>query len=145
MKSLTVCLFALTLISSTACSKKTTPASSASPAEPTASTSSVKSDSSIQDNYRFVVSFYSIGEGTEREQINNFEIFILDYGKKFNTTLAYEKSHWGREGEVNYCLRLSEIGISEQQTFIDEARKLLSSAKLVHFSEHTACGGRRKK
>src|SRR5207253_1935535 len=47
-----------------------------------------KKDSLNKNTYRFVVLFYSIGEGTEGEQIRRFEQFISEYGKKKNKKIV---------------------------------------------------------
>lgn len=139
MKSLAACFFALIIFSFAACSKKVIVNTEKPPTS--SSTLPLKIDSIVEENYRFIVTFYSIGSGTEHEQINILEKFLADYNR---ITVKYEKSFWGREGEVNYCMHLSEIAGAEQQKFIEGAKDALKSAKWVHFSENTLCGGRRK-
>ena len=139
MKFPITCLLALMIFSFPACSKK----ASVSTEKPAASSTPLplKTDSTVDENYRFIVSFYSIGSGTEREQINILEKFLAGY---IPAGIKYEKSFWGREGEVNYCMKLSEIIDADQKKFIDSAKEALKSAKWVHFSEYAVCGGRRR-
>lgn len=144
MKTLSSCLIILIIFSFPACSKKTTVLKET----PVASTTielPVKMDSTTKVNYRFIVTFYSIGSGTEHDQINRLEKFITDYSLKSGASIAYEKSIWGREGEINYCMQLSEISIADQQKFMASIKEELKSAKWVRFSENTPCGGRRIK
>jgi hypothetical protein len=130
------------IVCSSACSKKT--AATAVTEQKTIAPVSPVTDSVTADIYRLVVSFYSIGEGTERNQIQLFEKFISDYRMKMHNAIAFEKSYWGREGEVNYCLKLTEFPVPEQPKFIDEVKKLLQDAKHVHFSENTGCSRKRR-
>ncbi len=87
------------------------------------------------DTYRLVVSFYSIGEGSDYKTKEEFEKFLTGYGKK----IAFEPAMWGREGEVDYCLKLNELSAPEQVDFVRKAKELLSKSKLVHVDENAKC------
>lgn len=87
------------------------------------------------DVYRLWVSFYSAGEGIDLATIEQFKKFIDSQAKK----IAYEETSWGREGEVDYCLKLSELNSAEQADFIKNAKELLSKSKLVHVEENKKC------
>ena len=87
------------------------------------------------DSYRIAVSFYSIGEGIDNKTKAEFENFLNTYPKK----IAFEPTHWGREGEIDYCLKLSELSASEQADFVKKAKELLSKSKLVHVDENAKC------
>lgn len=91
--------------------------------------------SAVEDIYRLVVSFYSIGEGTDYKTKEEFEKFLLGYKKK----IAFEPALWGREGEVDYCLKINELTPEEQIDFIRKAKELLSKSKLVHVDENAKC------
>ncbi len=145
MKTLSIVIIALTVFGCSACSKKTIPVAENKKTDSSVTQLPAKVDSSAEIKYRFIVTFYSIGSGTERDQIVMFEKFVTDYGQKSKTTIAYEKSNWGREGEVNYCMKLAEIAAEDQQKFIGEAKEILKSAKWVRFSENTPCGGRKRR
>lgn len=92
-------------------------------------------NNSVQEIYRLSVSFYSIGAGTDGEAIGKFTKFLEEYKPK----VAHEISRWGREGEVNFCFRLSELKPKEQEKFVAEVKKLLASCQLVHIEENRTC------
>ena len=87
------------------------------------------------ERYRLVVSFFSIGEGIDGKTKAEFENFLNNYPKKIN----YHPSHWGREGETDYCLLLSELSSEEQASFISQAKELLSNSNKIHISENSEC------
>lgn len=87
------------------------------------------------ETYRLVVSFYSKGEGIDGK-INEAFVKFLDSNSK---KIAYESTHWGREGEIDYCLKLSELSPSEQDEFVKKAKDLLAKSLLVHIDESVEC------
>jgi hypothetical protein len=90
-------------------------------------------------NPRLVVSFYSICCGIDHEARERLDKFIGQYEKTKRRQLAKSTVNWGREGEIDYCLPLSEISAREQRSFISKVRSLLKSSKLVHIEENVAC------
>ncbi len=100
----------------------------------TASNVSLKSD---VENYRLVLEFYSIGAGIDGAAINKFQTFLDNHPKK----PIYDKMRWGREGECDYCLKLSELSKKQQGEFVIEVKKLLTSSQLVHIEENKPCKG----
>ncbi len=88
---------------------------------------------------RLVVSFYSICCGIDNEAKESFDKFIKQYEKTKRKKLAKAESHWGREGEIDYCFQLSELSRSEKKKFISKVRMLLKSSKLVHINENATC------
>jgi len=90
-------------------------------------------------NPRLVVSFYSICCGIDHEAQERLDKFIRQYEKTKRRQLAKTTVNWGREGEVDYCLPLSEISARDQRSFIAKVRTLLKSSKLVHIEENVAC------
>lgn len=84
---------------------------------------------------RYVVSFYSIGEGIDGKVKDAFVKFLESYPKK----IAYTPAHWGREGEIDYCLALNELSGAEQTEFIKKANEILSKSRLVHTQENAKC------
>jgi len=87
------------------------------------------------ENMRFVVSFYSIGEGIDIKAKDEFVNLLNTNSKK----ISYEPKNWGREGEVDYCLSLKELSASEQTEFINRANAILNRSKLVHKKENSNC------
>ena len=96
-------------------------------------------DSTKEENYRLIVSFYSIGSGAEHDFIEKFEVSIGDFSQEVHKNIDYEKASWGREGETDFCLRLSELNPSQQNTMIARTQEILKSAKWVHIYENQPC------
>ena len=102
---------------------------------PNTSSSPQSVNLSKDDNVRFVVSFYSVASGIDSKVNDEFVKFMDSYPKKF----AYTPKHWGREGEIDYCLALSELSSAEQAEFVKKATDILSKSKLVHQKENAKC------
>jgi hypothetical protein len=88
---------------------------------------------------RLVVSFYSICCGIDHKAQERLDKFIKRYEKAKGKQLTKATVRWGREGEVDYCLNLSELSRREQKRFIAQVRWLLKRSKLVHINENVAC------
>ncbi|MCX6291483.1 MAG: hypothetical protein NT126_06930 [Bacteroidetes bacterium] len=143
MKILSTVVLISVIMSCSSCSKKTA-ALSEKPSTAATPAAAATADSANKDFYRFLVSFYSIGEGSEGKQIEMLEQFISDYRLKTKKNIPVDKTHWGREGEVNFCFKLTEFDAAGQQQFINEVIAILKTAKLVRFSENTSCGRNRR-
>lgn len=87
--------------------------------------------------YRLTVSFISKGEGIDYKTKESFENWLKDQPKR----PSYEVTHWGREGETNYCLKLNELSTREQEIFVRDVRTQLTDKPLVFVSEYAACKG----
>ena len=96
------------------------------------------------DSYRFIVSFYSIGGGPDMKGLKEFKDFVTTFSTKLNKSISPEIFSWGREGESDYCYKLSGLNDKEQKQFITEANVILAKSKLVHVSENEACRHKRK-
>lgn len=92
---------------------------------------------------RLVVSFYSICCGIDHKAQENLDKFINRYEKAKSKQLTKAEVRWGREGEIDYCLKLSELSRREQKRFIAKVRLLLKRSKLVHINENVACQSER--
>lgn len=92
-----------------------------------------KSSAPADEKYRLVVSFFSIGEGVNKPVADKFLKFVAEY----STKVKYESFSWGREGEVDYCFKLSELSPSQQDEFVLKAKDIL--AKKVRVSENASC------
>ena len=99
-----------------------------------------KTIESNTSSYRFSVSFISIGSGTDIKAKQQLDQFIKQFGIKNNVELNYETGHWGKEGECDYCFKLSELDKNQQETFIYEAKDALKGSNLVRFKENSNCG-----
>lgn len=97
------------------------------------------------NNCRFVISFYSIGQGSEYLISNAFEDSIGSYSLKFGKNIDYKKTSWGREGEIDFCLKLNELSPEEQKEFISMTRSQLKIAKWVNIFENYPCPPRMRR
>lgn len=88
---------------------------------------------------RLVVSFYSICCGIDHKAKEDLDKFIKLYEKSRGKQLKKAAVRWGREGEIDYCLKLSELSPREQKKFIAKVRTLLKRSKLVHINENVTC------
>jgi len=85
-----------------------------------------------------VVSFYSVGGGSDYKAAVEFENYINQYSERTNKPIPFKKIQWGREGEVDYCIELSEWIDDSRGKFIDEVRKFLKGVQ-VHIKENHPC------
>ena len=88
---------------------------------------------------RLVVSFYSICCGIDHQAQEKLDKFINTFEKARGRQLTKSVVRWGREGEIDYCLILSELSPREQKKFISKVRSLLKRSKLVNINENTPC------
>lgn len=95
----------------------------------------VESDTNV---VRLVVSFISKGAGIDYETLKSFENWLAERPR-----FVYTKSHWGREGEVNLCFRMSNLSTREQEIFVRDVRTQLTDKDLVIVSEWADCDKRR--
>jgi hypothetical protein len=91
-------------------------------------------DGNVQ-NYRFMVSFISKGEGIDEKTRETFEKWLQEQQRP----LKWETFAWGREGEVDFCLKLDELSTRDQEKFIEQARIFLANKDLVIISENAPC------
>ncbi|MFY0674698.1 MAG: hypothetical protein JXQ87_14965 [Bacteroidia bacterium] len=87
------------------------------------------------DNSRFIVSFYSPGDGINRTAKQKFISFL----ENLEPSLSYNEVKWGREGEVDYCFALTEMKKADQDAFVKSVKELLAKADKVKFSENSPC------
>lgn len=87
--------------------------------------------------YRITISFISKGSGIDYKTEEDFEKWLQEYPKH----PVYEKTHWGREGEVNFCLKLDELSTREQDIFVKDVRTKLADKELVFIAENAPCKG----
>lgn len=86
--------------------------------------------------FRLIVSFISIGAGTDRKAFTLFENHMNQLANENKHAKQYEVAPWGREGEVDYCFKLEHLNAQQQKAFIDELKSLLRDHPLVLFKEH---------
>ncbi|MFA6152061.1 MAG: hypothetical protein WC716_12115 [Chitinophagaceae bacterium] len=89
--------------------------------------------------YRFGISFYSIGAGIDGVARQQMMDYIRQFEQKEGVTLTYEKYAWGKEGEQDYCFRLNELSPGKQEYFITQIKETLKKSTRVHYKEHSDC------
>ena len=86
---------------------------------------------------RLSVSFISIGSGTDKKAMQEYNQYIIQYEQKNKIKLNYEIIPWGREGENDYCFKLNELNEQQQDQFITETKEILKNSTLVRYSENS--------
>lgn len=89
-------------------------------------------DANASKNYRFIVSFISIGTGVDGDAFNKLEKFIKEHPKK----PAFEQKRWGREGEVDFMFSLKEFKTAEQAKFINDLKAAIGKSDRVQYKEN---------
>jgi hypothetical protein len=93
--------------------------------------------SNKQNQYRFIVSFYSKGNGTDSKLIDKYTKFIKEFELNKGLTLSNEIIYWGKEGETDFCFKLENLNQNVQNEFITQSKALLKESDLVFISENT--------
>jgi len=86
--------------------------------------------------FRLMVTFISIGAGTDPDARNSLDAYILDYKTRTGKSPAYSMIPWGREGEVDCCFGLGELSTTEQEQFIRGLRNAMTGRELIQISEN---------
>ncbi len=107
-------------------------ASSSGSATTSSSQNTEAGSTSSEQSYRIIVSFTSKGAGTSAEKREAFLKYVESHPKK----PAYKEVLWGREGETDYCLTLSELSKKEQLTFVEEVKKAMAGSDQVIITEN---------
>jgi hypothetical protein len=106
------------------------------PAKPSP-TASLPTGDELQVLNNLVISFYSTGEGVNQKAVETVENFLKEYSAKY--PVPYSKVAWGREGEVDFCILLSQIEGDERRIFVDKVRTLVKGFELIHIYENQPC------
>ncbi len=86
--------------------------------------------------YRVSISFYSIGSGINHQALEKWKTFVSDFEKAQNVKISVEEYHWGREGEVDFCLPMINIIKDKQQTFVRQLKEAFANEKMVTITEY---------
>lgn len=96
--------------------------------------------------YRLIISFISIGEGTDPDAkqilfaaLSDWQRDKMTEGNKINFDIV----SWGREGEVDYCFSLKELNENEQKLLINDLKERLKGHELIQFTENEPCRHKR--
>lgn len=90
-------------------------------------------------NVRMLVSFISIGAGTDYKTREKYDAYIEKMAKK----PAFDKAAWGREGEVDYCFPLTDLSAQEVADFVLSTKEMMKDNSLVIISENVPCTHKR--
>lgn len=105
--------------------------------------SSTVSESTDMNIYRISISFFSIGGGIDEVMKLKYDEFVKKFENQRGVKLAYEISHWGKEGETDYCFMLLELNSNDKDQFVNESKNILADSKTVAVKENTACKNRK--
>lgn len=97
---------------------------------------STPTDSTLYNNYELVISFFSRGQGIDYKNRVKLDSLLE---KEYPNKIEIEKISWGREGEVDYCLKLNQLLIAEQEKFIINVKTLLKESPLILIEEDNSC------
>ena len=92
-------------------------------------------NSDLVNNFRFIVSFYSPGNGIDRKMQQKYQEFIANNYPK----VIFEKIKWGKEGEIDFCFKLNELDEEKKKQFVKNSKEILSNSNRVHIYENTPC------
>ena len=93
--------------------------------------------------YRVIVSFISIGEGTDAKAKEQLDELVNNHQRDFGMPLASEEFRWGREGEVDYCFKMKDDNSKAKDSFVRELRAKFAGNKLVQIEENAVCRHKR--
>jgi hypothetical protein len=103
-------------------------------------TTSTQTTEAQTEKFRLVVSFISKGAGPDNAKSVALLAYIGVHPKKPTYTVA----HWGREGEADYCLNLTELTKSEQVDFVTNVNKMMAGSDMVFVKENAESAHARK-
>lgn len=135
MKSIAIITIAIAALLSCKNSKSTT-----------AVTTDTKPKTEMNDNpridlpdsvYRVIVSFISIGEGTDGKAMEQLNQIIDQHQKDFGMPVAKEEIRWGREGEVDVCFKLLGQDKKAKDTFVRNLQDAFKGNQLVFVEENS--------
>lgn len=136
MKSIILLASVITIaLASVACKSgksATSSGATSAAASPSSTQNGETENAGSEQTYRIIVSFTSKGAGTSAEKREAFLKYVEAHPKK----PAYKEVLWGREGETDYCLTLSELSKKEQVTFVDEVKKAMADSDRVFITEN---------
>lgn len=98
------------------------------PTSPTQETAIGKSDI-------LVVSFISIGSGTDRAAYDRLQAML----KTLASPPPFVSHRWGREGEHDECFDLSALSVADRRAFIARVTAAIQSSDRVTITENGTC------
>jgi hypothetical protein len=91
------------------------------------------------ETFALVVTFISIGQGTDRKSETDLETLVEALKKRTRTDLRVTRADWGKEGEEDWCFALSELSPSDRAKFIGDVKRVLGGKRLVQIAENAPC------
>ena len=91
-------------------------------------------DSSIKEIKTVEVSFYSICCGTNSKAEDTFFKLLREYPK-----VKDDSYNWGKEGETNHCLTLTNLSTNEQKALLKKLKQLAETMELVRVTKNVTC------
>lgn len=85
--------------------------------------------------FDFVVSFASIGAGID----DRTQADIVAFLKSLGDDVHYTEVPWGLEGEVDYCIDLTEGAKTRAPWIENDFRRLLERGKYVTLEKNSVC------
>ena len=101
------------------------------------SKAAAKHDVSHSAKAALVISFYSIGSGTNSEAYDAVIAAIKQHNAKNHTSLKYEEIHWGKEGEYDLCFPVQSTKNFKQ--FVRLVQKKCAAYQHVSVSNNAPC------
>src|SRR5262245_42299460 len=126
-----------------ACSSTKQPAGSASHASSDSTAARTLADSSgssyrkegespYEERFRLVVSLICQGAGADAKALEQVKSYLYSYESWSGKKIEYEKTPWGKEGEVDYCMKLANLDAQAQKDFVTQVREVMLMSQLVH-------------
>lgn len=91
------------------------------------------------DSIRLNVAFNSPGYGINGKALKQLEVYIERFETDNNLKLIVYRIPWGREGEVDFCFKLSTINAKKANEFVTGVKNLIGSADRVTMRENCTC------
>ena len=77
---------------------------------------------------------------TKLEQHCKKAIYLIkEFEQKNKVSILLDTTTWGKEGEIDFCIKLTGLSIELQQQFIQSTKDKTKDSKLVRLYENTVC------
>jgi hypothetical protein len=93
----------------------------------------------MENTYDAVISFFSIGQGVDYLRKQAFDKLLKDFEEKEKVSLTTESYPWGREGEVDVCIRFSGLSKKQQVGLISQIENLIRESSLIRMGRNVSC------
>ncbi len=91
------------------------------------------------DSIRLNVAFNSPGSGINGKALKQLEAYIESFETDNNLKITVYRIPWGREGEVDFCFKLSTIDAKKADDFVAGVKNLIGKADRVTMKENCNC------